>query len=389
MTTDPIVTARVGTTASLPRGRQWLAAVCLAVAGLVVSLAALEVGIRFIAPQDLRFFDWTSIKRPSQKTGRAYEYIPGGQNPRYLGAPVSINRLGLRDGEITVPKPAGTVRLVAVGDSVTFGYGVRLEDTWVKVLERRLNATGGRRYEVVNAGVEETGIEYYESFTRTEAAPLQPDLVLVGITLNDVRWYRRNERPVDQSFRASALRRARTANATLVLHSHLYLASYLSLKSVLYGLGLIDVNRAHAYDFAALVNPSPEQDRAWESTETHLRATIDAARGHGWPIAFVVFPVEPQLGPDAAELYRRRLGMVISRGAEAGEPQRRLARFFSGQDVPMLDLMPAYRNRGDVFLRNAAISHDPVHPSPIGHALSGDAIHRFLEHARVLPKGAQ
>jgi hypothetical protein len=99
--------------------------------------------------------------------------------------------------------------------------------------------------------------------------------------------------------------------------------------------------------------------------------------------------VEPQLGPDAAELYRRRLGMVISRGAEAGEPQHRLARFFAGQDVPMLDLMPAYRNRGDVFLRNAAISHDPFHPSPTGHAIAGDAIHRFLEHARVLPKGAQ
>jgi hypothetical protein len=51
--------------------------------------------------------------------------------------------------------------------------------------------------------------------------------------------------------------------------------------------------------------------------------------------------------------------------------------------------MPAYRNRGDVFLRNAAISHDPFHPSPTGHAVAGDAIHRFLEHARVLPKGAQ
>ena len=387
MTTDHAVNAGVRTARN--RARQWLGAVCLAVTGLVVAVAALEVGIRLFAPQDLRFFDWTSVKRPSQKTGRAYEYIPGGHNPRYIGVPVSINRLGLRDGDVAVPKPAGIVRLVAVGDSVTFGYGVPLEDTWVKALERRLNTPGGARYEVVNAGVEETGIEYYESFIRTQAAVLEPDLVVVGIALNDVRWYRRDERRVDRSFKASAFRFARSANATLVLHSHLYLASYLSLKSVLYGFGLIDLNRAHAYDFAALVDPSPEQERAWESTETYLRATIDAARGHGWPIAFVVFPVEPQLGPDAAELYRRRLGMVISREAEAGEPQRRLARFFAGQDVPMLDLMPAYRNRGDVFLRNAAISHDPVHPSPIGHALSGDAIHRFLEHARVLPKGAQ
>jgi lysophospholipase L1-like esterase len=389
VTTDRVMTAPVAAAGSRRRGRQWLGALCLAVTGLIVAVAALEVGVRVIAPQDLRFFDWTSVKRPSQKTGRAYEYIPGGQNPRYLGVPVSINRLGLRDDEVTIPKPAGTVRLVAVGDSVTFGYGVRLEDTWVKALERRLNAAGRGRYEVINAGVEETGIEYYESFIRTEAPALEPDLVLVGLVLNDVRSYGGEQRPVDQGVTASALRLARGVNATLVLNSHLYLASYLSLKSVLYGLGLIDVNRAHAYDFAALTEPSPVQDRAWESTEKHLRTTIDAARGRGWPIAFVVFPVEPQLGSAAAELYRRRLGMVISRGAEAGEPQHRLARFFAAQDVPMVDLMAAYRNRGDVFLRNAAISHDPVHPSPVGHAIAGDAIHRFLEDERVLPKGAR
>jgi lysophospholipase L1-like esterase len=379
--------ARVGTASTRRRGRRWLGQVCLAVASLVIAVTALEVGVRLVAPQDLRFFDWTTVKRPSAKAGQSYEYIPGAHNPRYIGVPVSINRLGLRDGDVAIPKPAGTLRVVAVGDSVTFGYGVRLEDTWVKTLERRLNATGGHRHEVVNAGVEATGIEYYESFIRTQAAALEPDLLVVGIALNDVRWYRGDRRPAEEGFKASVFRLARTVNTKLVLNSHVYLASYLSLKSILYGSGIIDVSRAHAYDFEALVDPSPSQERAWESTERHLRATIDAARGRGWPIAFVVFPVEPQLGPAAAELYRRRLGMVISQGAEAGEPQRRLARFFAGQDVPMLDLLPAYRGGEDLFLRNAAISHDPAHPSPVGHGIAGDAIYRFIADQPALRTG--
>lgn len=68
--------------------------------------------------------------------------------------PVAINSDGLRGREINTPKPPHTFRILAVGDSVTFGYGVREEDTYVKVLERRLNEgeSGGREFEVLNGG---------------------------------------------------------------------------------------------------------------------------------------------------------------------------------------------------------------------------------------------
>src|SRR5260370_1025014 len=73
---------------------------------------------------------------------------------RFIGVPVAINSLGLRGDEVSVPKPPRTIRIVAVGDSITFGYGIPVEDTYAKILERCLNqgVFGGARYEVLNGG---------------------------------------------------------------------------------------------------------------------------------------------------------------------------------------------------------------------------------------------
>jgi hypothetical protein len=49
---------------------------------------------------------------------------------------VKINSYGLRDYEYLLNKPPGATRILALGDSVTFGFGVNLEDTYTKILEQ-------------------------------------------------------------------------------------------------------------------------------------------------------------------------------------------------------------------------------------------------------------
>ena len=90
-----------------------------------------------------------------------------------------------------LPKPAEVFRILAVGDSVTFGFGVELAETYAKRLERRLStlAGGGRRVEVVNAGLGDTGLDYSLFVLQTRARRLEADLVLVGIVLNDIYDY--------------------------------------------------------------------------------------------------------------------------------------------------------------------------------------------------------
>src|SRR2546428_2640892 len=63
---------------------------------------------------------------------------------------VTTNSLGLRDRELR-PRVAGVTRLLALGDSFTYGWGVAVEDAWPRVLETELTQRGVV-VEVINGG---------------------------------------------------------------------------------------------------------------------------------------------------------------------------------------------------------------------------------------------
>jgi lysophospholipase L1-like esterase len=65
---------------------------------------------------------------------------------------VSTNADRLRMAEITPTPAPGVTRLVAIGDSVTFGWGVEVEDAFPAQLQAELNRRG-HKVEVLNAGV--------------------------------------------------------------------------------------------------------------------------------------------------------------------------------------------------------------------------------------------
>lgn len=103
-----------------------------------------------------------------------------------------INSLGFRDYEFTPEKPAGVLRVAAVGDSITFGTGVELEQTFAKVLERRLNARpelSGRKVEVLNLGVGAASAGQNLLRIRRDALAFDADLVLYAYYANDaMEW---------------------------------------------------------------------------------------------------------------------------------------------------------------------------------------------------------
>lgn len=66
---------------------------------------------------------------------------------------VRTNAMGYRDVERSCPKPAGTTRIIVLGDYMVFGQGVEAGDAFPARLEQRLRErTGGRSVEVWNAG---------------------------------------------------------------------------------------------------------------------------------------------------------------------------------------------------------------------------------------------
>lgn len=68
-----------------------------------------------------------------------------------------ISSQGLRNEKVTVPKPQGVYRILALGDSYTYGWGVAEGNSWPKVLEKLLKQIDPK-YEVINAGIPGVGI---------------------------------------------------------------------------------------------------------------------------------------------------------------------------------------------------------------------------------------
>ena len=79
------------------------------------------------------------------------------------------------------PKRPGTKRILAVGDSITWGLGVRLDEAWPAELERMLPNS-----EVFNLGMCGYDAEQGVSLITGHLAEWQPDLVIWGHYTNDV-----------------------------------------------------------------------------------------------------------------------------------------------------------------------------------------------------------
>ena len=158
--------------------------------GVLLSLAAIEFASRTMLDDgmnfDLEMWKYArEIKRVSPIEGLGHDHTPNTRGT-YMGASVAINSLGYRDREYALEKPKGAVRILMIGDSVTFGWGVELEDTVAKKLEVRLNRPESPYpVEVINTGVGNynTVMEVKEFIER--GSKLKPDIVVLNYFIND------------------------------------------------------------------------------------------------------------------------------------------------------------------------------------------------------------
>ena len=98
---------------------------------------------------------------------------------------VRTNAEGFRGPALPDAKRAGVLRIVVLGDSFTWGYGVRERQAYPARLERRLRAHGVPA-EVVNLGLPGTGPLDYAHHLEHAGLALAPDLVVVGVFANDL-----------------------------------------------------------------------------------------------------------------------------------------------------------------------------------------------------------
>lgn len=99
------------------------------------------------------------------------------------------NSVGLRtDHEISIEKPSQTQRILAVGDSLTFGPYVNNYQTYPDQLENYLKQKN-YQVEVLNAGISGYTLQDELSYLNEKGLKLKPDIIILGIYENDVADY--------------------------------------------------------------------------------------------------------------------------------------------------------------------------------------------------------
>ncbi len=158
---------------------------------MVLCLAIVEAGVRLLADDgmqyDLEMWKYArAMKRVSAIEGVGHDHVPG-TSARLMGVDVRINSTGQRNPEVLRPKPEDVYRIVMLGDSLTFGWGVEEEETSSRRLERKLNAAraDGKRVSIVNAGVGNYNTKMQAAWLVAEGDMYEPDMIILNYFIND------------------------------------------------------------------------------------------------------------------------------------------------------------------------------------------------------------
>ena len=238
------------------------------------------------------------------------------------------NRDGLRDREHALAKPTGVRRVVSLGDSTTLGWGLRPEEAYPQVLQDRASALG-RNLEVFNVGLGGWSTRQELIAYRRLARPYQPDLVLLGICLNDFAEMQNNL--------------ARPPAWLGALHLRFALVRR--------------IVRAEDREIGSIEElfgqpPSPRVEDGFRRVFEDVRTLRDEVKADGAELVVLLLP------------YRQQ----VEAGAVPAVPQRRMAEFCAKEKIRFLDLLPVLRGSGESgFI-------DPVHLSAAGARRVADAV---------------
>ncbi len=150
---------------------------------VIVTLALLELGIRYLNsymghyPQKDPILHHSLVPKAKLTTSN-----------NEFEVTYQINSYGLRDQEYPLEKPKDVFRILILGDSYTFGIGSNLEDTFSKILEKKLQTDyPDKKIEVINGGCSSYSplLEYL--FLIYKGLALNPDMVLLNYDMSDVQ----------------------------------------------------------------------------------------------------------------------------------------------------------------------------------------------------------
>lgn len=309
-------------------------------------LVLMEVLLRSFAPQTLQRSEGLFVS--DEKT--VFAMVPNFKGRQIgIGTDVSVetNSNGLRDREFSYKKPSRAYRILALGDSWTFGNGVEEWEAYPKVLERLLNQRYPEsEWEVINTGVSQYGTFNELAFLKKEGVKYNPDLIILGFFPennidNNVRPYSImvNEEGdlISKNNKQGFLYRIKRF---IRLHSHLYRFAGDRYHLFLHHIGMERSEWYRPRLFETIYSDSTR--RAWKNTENLILQISEIARSNDSKLLILNIPrlhlIYPPYWNKFVKIYQQN---GISLCPEM--PGKYLKAFVKRYGIPILDFLPLFK----------------------------------------------
>ncbi len=303
---------------------------------IVVFLGLGEVVLRLYLTQRIfydvemsRYAQLLKIESPNLRIGHIHR---PGSSAHLMGVDVAINSAGFRDDERRVDG-SDLRRMVFLGDSLTFGWGVEQHDSFAHLLETSLDEE--RPTEILNFGTGNYNTTQEVELFVEQGLAYQPDKVVVFYFINDAE-------PVPKKSRLAFL-----ANFRIVTF-------YWSRMKQL-AARLVPGQTFREY-YAALYD---DDQPGWLETQAAFVRLAEVCRDHGIELKVVLLPELHALDEYPFE-----------------REYRKVANFLRSQRIAVLDVTPAFADVSEP--QSLWVSPDDAHPNALAHRRIAAASREFI-----------
>ena len=273
------------------------------------------------------------LKRVAQDSDQGHQHIPN-KSALLMGVEVTINSHGQRNKEVSIEKPSGITRIMMLGDSLTFGWGVSAEETVSAQLENLLNKND-KRFEVINTGIGNTNTEMQVASFLDKGILFSPDIVVLNYFINDAESTPRPTKNI------------------LMKYSAAYVFFSLRLGSIsrlFFGGKQWQEYYTDLYD---------ENFEGWRRTKASISKLVEYCRLNSIKLVIVSYPELHKLDPYPFELVNNKLGDIAI-----------------NHKIPFLNLIPSLKVERE---ENLWVSKQDQHPNGLACKLIAPAIKEVIE----------
>lgn len=283
-----------------------------------------------------------------------------------------INSVGIRDYHDHTLRKSKMFRIAAVGDSFTFGLGVKLKYTWPKQLEKILEKNHKTlNYDVFNFGVMGYDLTQNIEVIKVKVLKFKPDLIVIGYCVNDVGLFSREFTEIN------------------------YFKGYQNFMKT--GIKFIDIILEHSRFFQFIKNRIylKKTNKSFKKIEKPRDAILAIKKGYH------NYLEELYSQPEVQKKLKEKFGLLgeISKKNRIPilvvlfpelidfekniffEAKRIVKEFSETSGIFTLDLSFCFRNYKEDQLR---LNKANLHPNPFGYKLTSKCIFNYLLKSKLI-----